>query len=200
MRIAILTPTRGFPRWKHVICRDTLLIHTLTTPIIYNQRPTVPEVWSCGIEGAYVADNRNQLAEQAIARDADYLLWLDDDMIFPSDSFFRLALHDLPIVGCNYRQRIVEEVIPSAFNLVDGEVQRLQPKPEGLEQVDVIGLGVCLMKAHHLRQLPRPWFRMGADGEDGHICGLFRAEGMRPVVDHGLSAEVRHVAEIDLAL
>jgi hypothetical protein len=177
------------------MCRDALLIHTLTEKVTYNGALTVPAIITIGAEGALVDLNRNNLVEDALRFRPDYVLFVDDDMMFPRDGLFRLMMHDKPVAGCNYRQRVVDHVIPSAFNIIDGQVARLEPKPDGLEQADVIGMGFCLMKGEVFRQLTRPWFGVGPYGEDGYFCEKLRAVGIRPYIDHALSMECWHIAE-----
>lgn len=199
MRIAICTATRGFPRWRHVVARDGLIIHTLTTPVQVDGAPTKLELRSFMAESARVDDLRTALVGEAFKMKADWILWLDDDQTFPPDTLFRLLKHGLPVVGCNIRMRAhPTEQISAAFNVVDGERRRLPPRAEGLEKVEYLGLAVALTKIEIFRQIPQPWFVMGPHDQDGHLCELLRARGISPVVDHGLSREVGHLAEVDL--
>jgi len=113
----------------------------------------------------------------------------------------RLMAHNVPIVGANYRhRRLPDEVRSTAANIVDGESVSIAPKAEGVEAVDVVGMGVCLTKTEVFRNLPKPWFEMGRFGEDASFCLKAKAHGFQPRVDHRLSAEVGHVAETVLGL
>jgi hypothetical protein len=132
---------------------------------------------------------REMLAESALAGGADYLLWLDDDHVFPPETLLRLIAHNLPMVGCNYPKR--RESAPSAST----EAGPLQPRADGLEPVGVLPLGVCLTAASVFAALPRPWFQAGPLGEDGHFSQAAITHGIQPHVDHGLSMHVGHIAE-----
>lgn len=72
----------------------------------------------------------------------------------------------------------------------------IKPKDEGLEEVDMAGFGVCLMRAEVFSGLPKPWFVNFGKGEDAFFFRkLSEVKGIRPVVDHLFSADVGHVAE-----
>lgn len=45
------------------------------------------------LQGSLIYDSRNKLAHQAIASGADYVLWLDSDMVFAPDTLTRLLEH-----------------------------------------------------------------------------------------------------------
>jgi hypothetical protein len=174
-------------------------MHTLQAKVMDAGRPVQVELKSIMAESARVDDLRTALVGEALSFEADHILWLDDDQTFPPDTLFRLLKHRLPMVGCNPRMRTSPDVpIGAAYNLIAGERRRLQPKSEGLEEVEYLGLGVTLTSIEIFRQIPQPWFVMGPQGEDGHLCELLRARGISPIVDHGLSLEVGHLAEVDL--
>lgn len=143
----------------------------------------------------HLPDVRNNLARDALAFGADWLLWLDADHSFPLDALGRLLAHDLDVVGCNYPRRIGGH--PTA--LKNG--QPLETT-EGVEEVDTMGLGVCLMRAAVFDALDRPWFTLEAkpDGS-GHVSEdvvffrRLRKAGIAAYVDHDLSREVGHVSE-----
>jgi hypothetical protein len=140
---------------------------------------------------------RDELANIAVRDGATHVLWLDTDMVFPPDALDRLLAHDLPIVGANYRTR--QETVKESSACVNGK--RMAPRTEGLEEAVSIGLGLCLMKAEVFHGLAKPWFAMIQAGEDAHFfLKLFDQKGVRPVVDHKLSAEVGHVSETVLML
>jgi hypothetical protein len=48
---------------------------------------------------------RARLAAEAQAIGAEYMLWLDSDMIFPATTALRLLAHNEPVVACNYIRR-----------------------------------------------------------------------------------------------
>ena len=48
---------------------------------------------------------RERLATQAVGLNADYMLWLDSDMVFPATTAVRLLAHTEPVVAGNYIRR-----------------------------------------------------------------------------------------------
>ena len=106
-------------------------------------------------------------------------------------------MHDLPIVGCACPVRR-DPAISSASNLVleEGNHQPIEPKAEGLEAVDCLGLAVCVVKAAVFARLPSQWFRFGNGGEDAYFCAKAKQYGFQPMLDHGLSLEIGHIGEI----
>src|SRR3990167_7699081 len=50
-------------------------------------------------EGYTISENRNYIVAQAIKAKCDYLLFVDDDMIFPPDTLKRLLAHGKDIIG-----------------------------------------------------------------------------------------------------
>lgn len=137
---------------------------------------------------------REQLAEWAIAAEADWLLWLDADQTFPPDTLLRLLAHDKPFVGCHYPRRRPDDIVSAAVK--DGKA--LRPKADGLETVDILPFGVALIRADVFKSLARPWFKMGRNGEDGYFCEQAVKAGFQPHVDHALSREVGHISEVVL--
>ena len=57
------------------------------------------------VSGTLIADQRMKLVRMALDGGADYLLFLDSDMRFPSHVVNQLLKRDLPIVAANYATR-----------------------------------------------------------------------------------------------
>lgn len=142
-----------------------------------------------------IEEARESLAALALKEEADWLLWLDDDHVFPPDSLLRLLAHDLDIVGANYRKRNPAVMMSASIKSGPLGTQPLKPKAEGIEAVDILGFGVCLIRADVFRKLRRPWFKWGPYNEDGYFCIEAKRFGYQPHVDHALSMEVGHIAE-----
>lgn len=168
------------------------------------------------LTNTYIHDARQQLAIHALDRGADYILWLDADMRFPRDTLFKLMRRDVPIVGINYSTRGT----PPDFVAVkqvrwepDQEGIRCQtlPESEGLEEVEAIGGGACLVKREVYEALPdpstKPWYwydwlpeTKSLVGEDVYFCRLAREAGFPVYVDHDLSKECAHVGSFEFHL
>lgn len=169
---------------------------SLRQTVNFNQEPTRLALHPITVIGCRIDMAREQIADQAIAMGAAALLWVDDDMAFPPDALLRLMAHNVPVVGCNYPARspgYAGQRVSSAQRMTEGEMRPIEPRSDGLEEVDLIGLGLCLMKTSVFGDVPRPWFSMTPKGEDGELFAALAEKGIKPVVDHGLSAEVRHI-------
>lgn len=146
------------------------------------------------------AEARNYMTAAALDAGAEWLLWIDADMVFPSDGLLRLLAHDTDIVGADYRRR------SPPFPRIGKPVGL--PAQSGLEHVHFIGLGFLLMRAQVLRKMGRPWFvrSWNRDGgtpdnpsgfatEDAFFCGHAAHLGYKVFADLDLSDEVGHICE-----
>jgi hypothetical protein len=194
MRVTACIPSYGDPKLQFVECLLALQKRALLAGMDFKT-----EV----VSRTLIDIAREELVTRALRGDADYLLWLDVDMVFPADTLDKLLAPELPVVGANARVRNDGVGASSATKRASmggrSGFMPIQPKTEGLEEVDAMGLAVCLMKVEVFRDLPQPWFAMVKQGEDGFFFErLFEQKGIRPVVDHALSMECGHVAEIVL--
>lgn len=101
----------------------------------------------------------------------DYLMWIDSDVIFKPDDFFKLLNHDKDIVGGVYPMEdefsypVVIDFDTQYF-LENGSFQFLNKNtidtvkrtPEGLIDVTYTGFGFLLMKYGVIERIPYPWF------------------------------------------
>jgi len=155
------------------------------------------------VAGTLIADQRQKLVMMAIKQGADYILFLDSDMRFPSYLLERMLAHDKDIVACNYatRRLPVKTVAFSDF----AELKCIYSSDKnGLEEVDAIGMGAMLIKTEIFKKLPLPWFSISYlpsgnmyIGEDIYFCKLAQANGMKVYVDHDLSKGVRHIGVME---
>ncbi len=199
MKIAICVPHTGTINAKTAHCLGDLLVATAQADIIYNGSRARPEIVQIFGRTGPLDYKRTNLALAALENGSDYLLWLDSDQTFTPDALVRLMIHDKPIVGGNYPDRIEES--PTAY---EGQNRPL-PRRTGLEQVAAVGFGFVLMKTAILRQVPHPWFahEVAPNGElrcseDFHFCNQARSVGIPVFVDHDLV--IGHVAERVLTL
>lgn len=165
--------------------------------------------------GTYVHSARNELLREALQQGVDYVLWLDSDMRFPPDTLLRLISHRTPgLVGANYSTKdfpgrfvAIKEVTKPG---VPGKLCETHEGSEGLEEVEALGFGVCLLDMEHVREWvdaddpdAHPFFfewveGMGTQyGEDVVFCNSLREHGGRIFVDHDLSKVVRHIGDYE---
>lgn len=164
--------------------------------------------------GTYVHSARNELIREALRQEVDYVLWLDSDMRFPPDTLLRLLSHRIPgIVGANYSTKdfpgrfvAIKEVTKPGF---PGKMCKTLDDAEGIEEVEALGFGVCLLDMKSVQWLDpeeqdfHPFFfqwveGMGTQyGEDVLFCNSLREHGGRIFVDHDLSKVCAHIGDYE---
>jgi hypothetical protein len=169
------------------------------------------------VGSSLLTEGRHELTFLALEWDADWILWCDADHVFPKDAFCRLWAHGLDVVGANYARR-GKPTAPTAARIV-GDTDRAnlvytteeKAVAGEIEQVDHLGFGFCLMRAHVFDALQihaeskgersmMPLFEMRANpngtgivGEDVFFFKKVREAGFKVWCDHGLSWEVGHI-------
>ncbi len=150
-------------------------------------------------KSSIVAVARNNAVEKAKTFGADYLLFLDSDMVFPKDTLRRLLKHDKDIVGAVYTKRL------PPYSLL-GDALPVEPPapahtPELAEMVR-LPTGCMLIAMRVFAALPQPYFRFGIDaangailGEDYAFCDDARKAGFHIWADLKLSLEIGHIGQ-----
>jgi len=101
--------------------------------------------------GYNTSENRNYIAAKAVNNGSSHLFFVDDDMIFPSDTLDRLLEHDKDIVGGVYMTKYDKQ--EPVVEYLDEE------RPTGLFKVAAIGTGCLLIKIDVFKKLPQSWFK-----------------------------------------
>jgi len=143
---------------------------------------------------------RERLATMALESDAEFILWLDSDMVFPATTAVRLMAHNEDVVAANYLRRqlpvkgVAYETIGDWENPLDFNVY------DDLVPVEGVGMGCVLMKSEIFTELPKPWFDFQWSpqsndflGEDMVLCQKIAATGRSIKIDTVLSQEMRHL-------
>lgn len=138
------------------------------------------------LSGSLIYDARNQLAERAIEKGFDYILWLDSDMVFDEDLLERMfaSIGDKDFLTGMYYTRRAQPYKPCIFAKV-GYVQEegytapmfewyLNPPSHGLFEVEACGFGCVLVKtsvcADVQQKLGLPFYPKPGFGEDIAFC------------------------------
>ena len=149
-----------------------------------------------------IIGSRTELVKDALKWGADWLLWLDSDMVFPPDTLTRLLNRKLPVVAANY----VKRGLMSTPVTVDSTRHfiRTDPDSTGLEEAASTGFGVLLTTADIFRKLDFPWFdTVWMENNDLMGEDVFFFEKVRHfleiplMIDHDLSQLVRHVGTFE---
>jgi hypothetical protein len=152
------------------------------------------------MEGTGVSANRERMVKNFLKTDATHLLFIDDDMGFNPDALHVLASRRQPIVACNYRVRTP----PAPFMAKrDGKEIKITAESTGLEEVDFVPFGLCLMERRVLESIPVPRFMIeyierdfnDYTTEDVSFCNKVRTQ--YPIyIDHDASKKVWHAGNI----
>ena len=191
VKLAILVPTRDTVYSSFAYCLCQLVKTTNEVGI---------ETFLFFDSSTILLNQRNNLLEQARKVDADYVLWLDSDMMFPSTTAVRLIHHNVDIVACNYSKRTKPMKTVAYTNLNDWNSWLPMAPQDELIKVQGVGMGCMLMKLHVFDQLTKPYFefRYKADtddyfGEDFILLGKLRELGYEINIDTVLSMDIKHL-------
>jgi hypothetical protein len=143
---------------------------------------------------------RARLAAEAQAIGAEYMLWLDSDMIFPATTALRLLAHNEPVVACNYIRRQLPAKGVAYESIGDWDNPLPFEPQDDLVPIEGIGMGCMLVKTSILQEIPKPWFEFHWTeesndhlGEDMDFCMKMAEAGYTIKVDTSLSMEMRHL-------
>jgi hypothetical protein len=146
------------------------------------------------VKSSIVAQARNNGVELARKFGADYIFFLDSDMLFPPTALFRLLLHARDIVGATYTKRV------APFDILGTKLAEQPAVLTGdLLEMQRIPTGCLLIKMSVFEKLSKPYFRFETDanggiiGEDYVFCDQARAAGFRIWCDAVMSREIGHI-------
>lgn len=147
--------------------------------------------------GGEVGESRNRLVEHALRIGAEYILFIDDDVILPTNCFNKLVYwakkgHDV-VSGVYYSKQIPPQ--PLIFKgrgngyLSDWKVG------DTIEDADGIGMGITLIKTDVFKRISKPWYKSvvnqkekGGKGlvsvdESLYFCDKLKLSGVKILVD-----------------
>lgn len=145
--------------------------------------------------GSLIYAARNDIATLALQMEADYVFWLDSDMVFKPDTLVRmyktLTENDLDILTGLYFRR-VPPYSPVLFDKLDIDGDRCEWSefkaiPDGLFEVGGCGFGCVLMKPDPFIDVQNRFGNMFApianNGEDIAFCWRARQCGFKIMCD-----------------
>ena len=163
---------------------------------------TLKKVGECTVSfliGSLIYDSRNKLAGMAVEMEADYILWLDSDMVFRPDTLERMmkVMDEHPEVdilsGLYFRRGA--PFTPVLFSKLEGDEEGncvwedVHELPDELFEVAGCGFGCVLMRTELLLDIAAKegggkWFSPILNvGEDCAFCIRARREGYRIFCD-----------------
>lgn len=159
------------------------------------------ELRVANIRSSILSRNRLDIVKAAEAEEADYLLFLDSDHIFPPDMLHKLLAHKLPVVAANC---VTKQIPAQPTARADGRGDQgipvfSDPDVHGLEQVWRVGTGVMLIHKNALKRIPHSCWAVvyqehldTFQGEDWGFCRACEDAGIPIFIDHDVSRSVGH--------
>jgi len=140
--------------------------------------------------------NRNALVKAALETDAEYLLWLDMDNVFPANTIEKLFKVNADIAsGVYFKKKEPYPAVPGRA-LDEHYYRPLDIVACGgrVVNADLIGMGCALIRRSVFENLPHPWFRYAYNietdewsvSEDVAFCKAARRKGYEIKVDTSL--------------
>lgn len=148
------------------------------------------------IQSCDIASSRTWLAKQAVEKSATHLLFIDSDMLFPSDVLDQLLAREKDIIGVEYNKRKFPLETVTAY---DPAVEKSETEPF---KVGIAGTGIMLINTDVFKNpnMDPNWFSFGRNaegknviGEDGWFCNTARDAGYDIWVDPFI--KVLHLGE-----
>jgi len=118
---------------------------------------------------------RNSLTDMAVQFGADYILFLDDDVIVPRDIVSMLLEDNKDVVGglCFRSGTPIEPLAFKYYDETDEYIPYFGYPKESLFEVDAVGTGAMMIRTSILGSLKRPYWIGSIDpmyGEDVNFC------------------------------
>jgi len=142
--------------------------------------------------GYTTAENRNWISSQAVNAGCDYLLMVDDDMIYEPNTLEELLLCDKDIVGGVYKTKYEQQ---------EDVVEYLDDQREGLFECGALGGGLMLIKCSVFKEIPQPWYGYiwndnGSikESNDWYFCHNARSQGIKSWVNSNITA--KHIGQL----
>lgn len=137
------------------------------------------------VSSAVISENRNHITKVMLDQKADYVLYLDDDHILPSNVVQRLLAADKDVISAHYIRRqppfnpvLMEHELPDRSHTW----KLLDPKESGIVSVAAVGAGCLLIKRKVIEALEPPYWTLGqinpaSWGDDLDFCSRVRKAG-----------------------
>lgn len=141
------------------------------------------------ISNSLVYDARNHMVDFAVEQNADYLLFIDSDIVFPGHALKVLLDQNRNIVTGIYWSRsenvrkpiIYSQIKPRHIFNHKAELDHVSGQIQGCTEVKACGMGFCLIKTDVLRKLKdkfispfEPYKGMGEDISFCYRCGKLK--------------------------
>lgn len=151
------------------------------------------------LQVSLLSSGRESLVEDALEQEGvTHLIFIDDDISYPHDSFSRLIAHDVDVVGIDYRKKCNEEVRVS----MNYDGKKFAPKEGGLHKASAMGLGLVCFKIDVFKKVLAPRFEVRWHeainkyvSEDIYLFNKLRKNDIDVYCDLDLSKECAHIGD-----
>lgn len=160
---------------------------------VYEQKIPKEHKTELFIPAGYCVDvARNLVAKEALDRHADYIFWVDADIILPKNALCRLLSHGKDIVSGVYVFKVMTNRHAVVKRFKQGEKDRYEnllvdeilSAEVPLMNVDAFGFGCVLTKTEVFERIAYPQFIYTADmGEDVYFCRKAQNAGYELFLD-----------------
>lgn len=156
-------------------------------------------------QGYTIAENRNYCVIQAKLAECDYLLFIDDDMVFPADTLEKLLEAKKEIIGINSYSRILPLSTTVALKDEKGNIipRHSVPRydlPDELFECYSVGTGLLLINMDVFGKIEQPYFAFKMmdigkvlTGEDAWFCEQAKKAGYNIYCDPKI--KVGHIGQ-----
>lgn len=151
-------------------------------------------------QGCDIVSQRNRCVLTAKELNATHILFVDYDMVFPSDAVQKLLDQDKDIIGAAYNFRREESIKSTAVPLDKDEQVPPEELPTETFKSKALGTGFLLIKMEVFEKVAKPWFMFAYNqdgvmmqGEDTFFCQNAIAAGYDVWADPNLG--VKHLGE-----
>lgn len=115
---------------------------------------------------------RNMAVKAALELEADYILWLDDDVIVQPNIGLQQLLDCKADCAAG---AVVIRGYPFDYMIFkrdkNGGLPTVKKEGKGIKPYDAVGFSFCLIKTDIFKKIPQPWFVTGLNNtEDIYFC------------------------------
>lgn len=183
-KVAVVVPSGDHVHARFMVCLVSLFQYSRDKGldlVIINPRSSL------------IGTGRQIGADMALARNADYILWLDSDMVFPYNLLEELLNTGKDVVGCTYVKR------HHPTELVHQEIEGGPAVGHGVREVSRLPAGALLVNTAVFSKMEKPYFRCsypgdGSEaGEDYWFCDRVRDNGGAIWLHSELSKQIGHL-------
>jgi hypothetical protein len=194
--LAICVPVRDMLHSKFAFCLAELVARLVKDNVSYQLFFQ---------NGSVLPEQRHLLAKSALTANCEQILWLDSDMVFPSNIYQLLSKHNKPVVACYYSTR--SEPFRSVAFLDNRDMTKTLTATSGLHSVNSVGMGIMLTSTEVFKNIVAPWFSFrymssydAYLGEDIVFCELLKEYDYDVFVDADASNYCAHLANLEIKI